>query len=210
MAIVGLSGAGKSTLVDCMLGILEPSSGEVLISGRKPLDSINRWPGAIGYVPQKVFIANGTVLENVALGFNPLQVSEDRVRECLAKVKLLDFVESLPHGLATELGDFGSRLSGGQRQRLGIARALYTNPKLLILDEATSSLDGQTEKDVSRAIEELGGGVTVILVAHRLSIVRSASQIHYLSAGVLEYSGSFEEVRAEVPDFDRQAKLMGL
>jgi ABC-type multidrug transport system fused ATPase/permease subunit len=210
VALVGSSGAGKSTLVDCLLGILKPAKGSVLISGRDSLDAIRTWPGSIGYVPQQVFISRGTVLENVALGYDIAEVDETRVSDCLSRVQLLDYFQSLPDALQSKLGDFGSGMSGGQRQRLGIARALYTNPKLLILDEATSALDGQTESEVSKAIHDLKGQVTLILVAHRLSTVRSADQVHFLSAGRLVTSGTFEEVRAAVPEFDQQAKLMGL
>jgi len=210
VAIVGSSGAGKSTLVDCMLGILKPTRGAVLISGFDSLEAMSRWPGAIGYVPQEVFISGGSILENVALGFDLSEISRDQVLLCLSKVQLLNFVDSLPNGIDTSLGDFGSKMSGGQRQRLGIARALYTNPKLLILDEATSAMDGQTESEISKAIQNLKGGVTLVLVAHRLSTVRDADEVHFLQDGSLRMSGSFDEVRAAVPDFDHQAKLMGL
>jgi len=210
VAIVGSSGAGKSTLVDCLLGILRPSEGSIQISGLDSLEAISRWPGAIGYAPQEVFISGGSVLENVALGFDISEISREQVLECLSKVQLLDFIETLPTSVDTNLGDFGSRMSGGQRQRLGIARALYTNPKLLILDEATSAMDGQTESEISKAIQNLKGEITLILVAHRLSTVKSADQVHYIEAGTLIKSGTFEEVRKAVPDFDVQAKLMGL
>jgi len=209
-AIVGTSGAGKSTLVDCLLGILKPTTGKIFISGLDSLEAVRAWPGAIGYVPQEVFISRGTVLENVGLGFDEVYIDRDRVVDCLKRVKLLDFTNALPSGLNTSLGDYGSRMSGGQRQRLGIARALYTNPKLLILDEATSALDSQTESEISKAIHDLKGEVTLILVAHRLSTVRTADQVHYLSEGNLKVSGTFEEVRTVIPDFDNQAKLMGL
>jgi ABC-type multidrug transport system fused ATPase/permease subunit len=210
VAIVGASGAGKSTLVDCLLGILRPSEGSIQISGLDSLEAISRWPGAIGYVPQEVFISGGSVLENVALGFDVSEISKEQVLECLSKVQLLDFIETLPNRVDTNLGDFGSSMSGGQRQRLGIARALYTNPKLLILDEATSAMDGQTESEISKAIQNLKGEITLILVAHRLSTVKSADQVHYIDTGKLIKSGTFEEVRKAVPDFDVQAKLMGL
>lgn len=209
-AIVGPSGAGKSTLVDCLLGILRPSEGSILISGHDSLDAIRKWPGAIGYVPQEVFISGGSVVENVALGFATTEISREQALECLSKVQLLEFIDSLPNGIDTNLGDFGSRMSGGQRQRLGIARALYTNPKLLILDEATSAMDGQTESEITKAIQNLKGDITVIIVAHRLSTVQAADQVHYLEQGELRMSGTFDEVREAVPDFDQQAKLMGL
>lgn len=209
-AIVGSSGAGKSTLVDCLLGILSPTEGTILISGYESLNAITKWPGAIGYVPQEVFISGGSVAENIALGFDTPEISREQVTECLSRAQLLDFVKTLPNGMDTKLGGFGSRMSGGQRQRLGIARALYTNPKLLILDEATSAMDGQTELEISKAIQNLKGRVTLILIAHRLSTVQSSDQVHYLEDGKLKMSGTFEAVRRSIPDFDNQAKLMGL
>ena len=209
-AIVGTSGAGKSTLVDCLLGILKPTTGKISISGLDSLQAVRTWPGAIGYVPQDVFISRGTVLENVGLGFDSGYIDRERAIYCLKKVKLFDLIMTFPNGLDENLGDFGSRMSGGQRQRLGIARALFTNPKLLILDEATSALDSKTESEISKAIQDLKGEVTLILVAHRLSTVRFADQVHYLAGGNLKASGTFDEVRAAIPDFDQQAKLMGL
>jgi ABC-type multidrug transport system fused ATPase/permease subunit len=128
----------------------------------------------------------------------------------LAKASLLDFVVSLPQGLDTPVGERGTKLSGGQRQRLGIARALFTHPKLLVLDEATSALDGETELDISNAINSLKGETTVILIAHRLSTVRDADSVYYLENGMIKAYGTFEYVRSKVPDFDHQAKLMGL
>jgi ABC-type multidrug transport system fused ATPase/permease subunit len=124
--------------------------------------------------------------------------------------QLADFVRSLPEGLDTQVGDRGAKLSGGQRQRLGIARALITNPKLLVFDEATSALDGQSELDVSDAIQNLKGSATVVMIAHRLSTVRNADQVIYMDGGKIIARGTFEEVRAKVNDFDKQAKLMGL
>jgi len=124
--------------------------------------------------------------------------------------KLAELVSNSEFGLMTQVGDRGSRLSGGQRQRLGIARALYTKPKLIVFDEATSALDGQTELDISESIQSLKGSATIILIAHRLSTVRKADTVIYLDKGKLISSGTFESVRREVPDFDRQAKLMGL
>jgi len=121
-----------------------------------------------------------------------------------------DYVKSLPLRLETQVGERGTRMSGGQRQRLGIARALFTKPKLLVLDEATSALDGETESAISQAIQNLRGSVTVIMIAHRLSTVRNADSVIYMDKGKIISVGTFEEVRSSVPDFDRQAKLMGL
>ena len=210
LAIVGPSGAGKTTFVDVLLGVLNPDSGVVNISDSKPLTAISKWPGAISYVPQDVVISNGTIRENVAMGF-PIEVASDElVWAALEIAQLIEFVKLLPEGLDTPVGERGTKISGGQRQRLGIARAMFTNPKLLVLDEATSSLDGQTEADISDSIQNLKGKVTVVLIAHRLSTVRNASRVIYLANGQIVASGTFDQVRDSVPDFDRQAKLMGL
>jgi ABC-type multidrug transport system fused ATPase/permease subunit len=210
VAVVGSTGAGKTTAVDLILGLLEPESGTVLISDMKPLDAIVKWPGAISYVPQDVVISNGTIRENVGLGFKSEFVSEELVWEALRAAQMEDYVKSLPLRLETQVGERGTRMSGGQRQRLGIARALFTKPKLLVLDEATSALDGETESAISQAIQNLRGSVTVIMIAHRLSTVRNADSVIYMDKGKIISVGTFEEVRSSVPDFDRQARLMGL
>jgi ABC-type multidrug transport system fused ATPase/permease subunit len=210
VALVGPSGAGKTTLVDVILGVLTPDFGSVSISGVEPLKAFGKWQGAVSYVPQEVLISYGTVRENVSLGF-PIDLAEDEiVWRALELAQLAEFVKELPMGLDTHVGDSGTKLSGGQRQRLGIARAMFTNPKLLVLDEATSALDGQTEADISTAIQGLKGSVTVIMIAHRLSTVRSADRVFYMDKGHIVARGNFEEVRSAVPSFDSQAKLMGL
>jgi ABC-type multidrug transport system fused ATPase/permease subunit len=210
VAIVGPSGAGKTTLVDVLLGVLKPDHGEVKISGVSSLDAISKWPGAISYVPQDVLIVDGTIRHNVALGFPPSTVENDRILSAIEDAALGEFVKSLPNGLDTQVGESGAKLSGGQRQRLGIARALYTNPKLLVLDEATSALDGETELLVTDSIQKLKGRVTVVLIAHRLSTVRNADVVIYMQSGQVQAAGSFEEVRKQIPNFDHQANLMGL
>ena len=153
---------------------------------------------------------NGTIRENVSLGFEPNEFTDQYVMEALEHAQLIEFVNNLPDGLNTQVGERGTKLSGGQRQRIGIARALFTNPLLLVLDEATSSLDGQTESDFSEAIKALHGQVTVVTVAHRLSTVRTADKVIYLSNGKIIAEGSFDEVRLYVPDFDKQAGLNGI
>lgn len=210
IAFVGLSGAGKTTMIDVLLGVLNPDNGTVLISGLPPLLAVAKWPGAVSYVPQDVVIAAGTIRENIALGY-PLKEATDEIVMGALKVAHLDeFVESLPDGLDTQVGERGARISGGQRQRLGIARAMFTAPHLLVLDEATSSLDGETEASISNAIHALRGSTTVVIIAHRLSTVRNADKVVYLSNGKVLATGTFEEVRKAVPDFDHQAKIMGL
>ena len=210
IAIVGPSGAGKTTLVDALLGVLEPDSGTVHISGVTPIEAISKWPGAIAYVPQDVLVANGSIRENVALGY-PLEAATDElVNDAIRIASLAEFVATLPEGLDTNLGERGAKISGGQRQRIGIARALFTKPKLLVLDEATSALDGGTEESISADIQKLKGSTTVVLIAHRLSTVRDADLVLYMDKSEIVARGNFEEVRNAVPDFDRQAKLMGL
>ena len=209
-ALVGPTGAGKTTLIDLVLGIHQSKNNSVTISGVDPRDAVSMWPGKIAYAPQDTVVIQGTIRQNVALGFNLEEIDDESVKQAIAIAQLDKFISSLPEGLNTQVGERGSRLSGGQKQRLGIARALFTDPKLLILDEATSSLDGETELAISTALQNLGGDVTVIVIAHRLATVRSASQVIYLEEGRILAKGSFKEVRREIPNFDKQAKLMGL
>jgi len=210
VAIVGPSGAGKTSLVDVLLGVLRESGGSVLISGKPPLETIAQWPGAIAYVPQDVAMSTGTIKENITLGFPDNSNDEDLIYQALQLAQLSNFIDSLPQGLVTQVGERGTKLSGGQRQRLGIARAMFTKPKLLVLDEATSSLDGQTESDISSSILGLKGNTTVVMIAHRLSTVRYADQVVYIDEGKIIAQGTFEEVRTQVPNFEKQAQLMGL
>jgi ABC-type multidrug transport system fused ATPase/permease subunit len=210
VAFVGPSGAGKTTIVDTLLGVLVPDAGDVRISGLTPIDAAKKWSGAISYLPQEIFISQGTVRENIGLGYPPEVATNELVLQCLKLAHLDEFVLGLPGGLDAKVGEKGAQLSGGQRQRLGIARALFTSPALLVLDEATSALDAETEASVSAAISALKGETTVVMIAHRLSTVRNADVVYYLEDGQLVASGNFEEVRAAVPNFDDQAKLMGL
>jgi ABC-type multidrug transport system fused ATPase/permease subunit len=209
-ALVGPSGAGKSTLVDLILGVIKPSSGNILISNVSPQIAIGNWPNAISYLPQEVCIVEGTVFENLVFGLAPEHHSKDRAWAVLRAVDLAEFFIDNADGLDTSVGERGSRLSGGQRQRLGIARALYTAPSVLVLDEATSALDGQSEALLTKAIQELKGKTTLITVAHRLSTVLNADQVIYVENGRVIQTGTFEHVRKSVPNFDTQANLLGL
>jgi len=209
-AFVGPSGGGKTTLVDVLLGVIRQDSGNAEISGMQPLDAIQLSPGAISYVPQDVIIIDGSIRENVGMGFPASYATDERVNRAIELAGLTEFVTSLREGIDAGVGERGTKISGGQRQRLGIAKALFTNPLLLVLDEATSALDGETEARISESILQLKGSVTVIMIAHRLSTVRDADQVVYLDGGTIVAKGNFQHVRDAVPDFEKQAKLMGL
>ena len=208
VAIVGQSGAGKSTLVDLLLGMYEPTSGSIKVSGLPPREAVKTWPGVISYVPQDIAIIDGAIAKNIALQDSDQQ--ENKIYSSLERAHLLDDVMAMNSKLNEVVGERGTRLSGGQRQRLGIARALYTNPEMIIFDEATSSLDPITEKSVTDAIYNKKSGVTLIVIAHRLSTVRHADLVLLLDQGRLVAKGTFDEVRSLAPKFDEQAKLVNL
>ena len=210
VAIVGASGAGKSTLIDLMLGLISPDFGSVAVSGVTPQQAVSEWAGAIAYVPQEIYLKNGSIAENISIGYSPDEYSKDDITRALKIAHLSNFVSTLEFGAETSVGERGARLSGGQKQRLGIARAMFTSPQILIMDEATSALDGGIESDITDSIRELKGLVTVVMVAHRLSTVRYADQVVYMSDGEVLATGTFEQVRSQIPDFDKQARLMGL
>ncbi|WP_392545007.1 ABC transporter ATP-binding protein [Oryzobacter telluris] len=193
LAVVGQSGAGKSTFVDLLLGLHQPTSGEVRADGVAIREDVAAWQRGIGLVPQDVFLLDDTVRRNVTLGL-PDGGDDDRVLRALSLAQLDEFLAELPEGLDTRLGERGSRVSGGQRQRIGIARALFVDPGLLVLDEATSALDNDAENRISATIRSLQGVVTTVVVAHRLSTVRHCDTIVFLEGGRVAAQGSFEEV----------------
>jgi ATP-binding cassette subfamily C protein len=210
VAVIGPSGAGKSTFVDLLLGVMNPTAGDITISDTPPLIAIEDSPGAIAYVPQDVYLIPGSIEENVLLGFENSEANQQKAREALDRAQLSDFVSSLPNGYQTAIGERGIGLSGGQRQRVGIARALLTNPKLVVFDEATSSLDGETENRIKETIESMKGEVTQVIVAHRLSTVRDADLVIYIDNGRIRARGSFEDIANQIPNFNALAKQMGL
>jgi ABC-type multidrug transport system fused ATPase/permease subunit len=210
VAIVGPSGSGKTTLVDVLLGINEPTEGSVTISNLDPLSCINNWPGAIAYVPQEITISNTSIRRNISLGYPDSVATDDLVLAAMKKAAIDTLVTESSDGLESELGQNGSRISGGQKQRIAVARAFFTNPKLIVFDEATSALDSETESVISKTVYSMRGERTVILIAHRLSTVQNADLVIYLENGKIIASGTFEEVRKKLPNFDKQSKLMGL
>lgn len=209
VAFVGTSGAGKSTLVDLMLGLIEPTSGTIAIDGTPLREVAAAWHSRVGYVPQDVSLFDGTVGQNVALTWSP-EFDHERARVALEQAQLWDLISERNGGLDGVIGERGLALSGGQRQRLGIARALYPDPYVLVMDEATSALDTRTEAAVAAAIRELHGKVTVILVAHRLSTIRHADRIYFMAEGRVAASGTFDELVRSVPQFAEQAALAGM
>lgn len=202
-ALIGPSGSGKTTLIDALLGILPPSSGVVELAGKSPRDAITQWPGAISYVPQQVNIIDSTIRENITLGYESSEIETSEIDRCLQIAELYEFVHSLPDGLDTFVGENGSKLSGGQKQRLGIARALLTRPKILFLDEATSSLDNKTGQEINLALNKLKSEVTIITVAHRIETIRNADQIICMRAGEIITTGNYEQISQNFPEFIR-------
>ena len=209
IAIVGPSGSGKSTLIDLLLGYQSPNKGQVYISDVEPRACFSTWPGRVAYVPQKVPIYEGTLFDNVAIGVDGSNLVADRQRAItlLERVEMGDFVRQQEKGLDSQISELGSNLSGGQIQRIGIARALFSEPSVLVLDESTSSLDSATEHAVMNYIHSLRGKVTLIIVAHRLSTIKTCDRIYYLDHGRIKAQGDFNEIRKAIPDFETQVKL---
>jgi ATP-binding cassette, subfamily B, bacterial PglK len=207
VAFVGASGAGKSTLVDLVLGLHVPSSGEILVDGHPIAEDVAGWQRSIGLVPQSVYLLDASLRDNIVFGLESDGVDEDHLLDVVRRAQLTELLEELPEGLDAYLGDGGSRVSGGQRQRIGIARALYVRPSLLVLDEATSSLDNETERRVTETIESIRGSVTTIVVAHRLSTVRHCDEVLFLEGGVVVSRGTFDEVAADNESFAALVRL---
>lgn len=210
VAFVGPSGAGKTTLADLILGINVPDTGEILVNGKDPADLRQSLPGSIGYVPQNPGMVSGTIAENVALGELPENIEPAAIWEALEKAELAAFVRTLPDGIDSDLGKQSDSLSGGQKQRLGLARALFPNPRLLVLDEATSALDAGTEASISATIEKLEATVTVIVIAHRLSTIQHADVVYVVEEGRISAEGTFSEVRKKVPLIEEYVRLMAI
>jgi len=194
VGIVGGSGSGKSTLVDLLIGILTPSSGGITVNGKNIADDPRYWQDRIGYVPQHVYLMDTTIRRNVAFGLPEKAIDGANIEKALRLANLWDFVQTLPKGLDTEVGERGVRLSGGQRQRLGIARALYGNPEVIMLDEATSALDSETEREIVESFREIANDHTLIVVAHRTSTLAHCSRLIRLENGRIVQDGTYDEV----------------
>ena len=183
VAFIGSSGAGKTTMADIILGLLAPQRGKILVDDIDVFKNLTMWHHQIGYIPQVIYLSDDTIRNNIAFGIHEDQINEEAVKTALKKAQLAEFVDTLPDGLDTIVGDRGVRLSGGQRQRIGIARALYHDPEILVLDEATSALDNETETAVMEAIESLQGSKTMIIIAHRLTTIQNADIIYEVGDG---------------------------
>ena len=208
IALIGPSGAGKTTIADLILGLNLPQKGTVLIYGRNPLEIREKHPGLISYVPQKPGMVSGTVAQNIALGIAEEKIDEEWIWECLRLAALDEVIHGMPGGIHASLGKQSDQLSGGQLQRLGLARALYPKPRLIILDEATSALDAGSEAAVSKNIRALGDAVTLVVIAHRLSTIQHADTVYVVDDGKIIASGPFKTLRKTVPMIEEYVKLM--
>ncbi|MGI9030156.1 MAG: ABC transporter ATP-binding protein [Ilumatobacteraceae bacterium] len=210
VALVGPSGAGKSTLIDLIMGLHPPTTGELLVDRRPLSDVRSAWQRGIGLVPQDIFLLDATIAENLAFGDRVDEIDQERLDEVVRLAQLGDLVAELPDGLRTVVGERGVRLSGGQRQRLGIARALYRRPRLLVLDEATSALDSVTEERITTTLRALRGRLTIITIAHRLSTVRDADRLVLMDEGRVVDEGPFEQLRDRNASFRRLVDVAAL
>jgi ATP-binding cassette subfamily C protein len=209
VAFVGPSGAGKTTIIDIILGLLEPTEGKIKIDNKdihSDRNLLKGWQSNIGYIPQDIYLIDDSLRRNIAFGMADEEIDDGRIIEVIGKAHLNDFLEDLPQGLDTTIGERGMCLSGGQCQRIGIARALYHNPKVLVMDEATSSLDNQTESDISQAIDEMSGEKTVMIIAHRLSTVKKCEMIFFIKEGRLMDYGKLNELLERNEDFRQMAQ----
>ncbi|MDB0030396.1 ABC transporter ATP-binding protein/permease [Opitutales bacterium] len=208
IGIVGPSGSGKSTIIDILLGLIVPQKGHIQIDNKIINDSNRRsWQNVIGYVPQSIFLSEGSIAENVAFGLPQNKICTESVQKALKLANLDKFVENLEFGLETKVGERGVQLSGGQRQRVGIARALYNESEVLVFDEATSSLDGISEKMIMESIDKLSSSKTIVMVAHRLKTIKNCSKIFFVNNGKVEDQGEYDELLERNEKFRNMALL---
>ncbi len=207
VGFVGQTGAGKTTIVDLILGLLNPTAGQLLVDDIEiHRANAHLWQANLGYVPQEIYLADTTIRRNIAYGLRGAEIDDEAVERAARTAQIHDFIaEELPDGYDTLVGENGVRLSGGQRQRLGIARALYHDPPVLVFDEATSSIDGATEAMITQAIEELHGRKTLIVIAHRFKTIEGCDTIHLIDQGSLVASGRYRELMDRDPRFQKLA-----
>lgn len=194
VALIGKSGAGKTTLVDIILGLLQPQAGDILVDGVSVYSDLRAWQNLVGYIPQSIFLMDDTVERNIAFGVPDHLIDHQKLFKAIEAAQLTELIESLPDGISTPMGERGIRLSGGQRQRIGIARALYHEREVLILDEATAALDNETEQLITTAINSLTGDKTLIIIAHRLTTIEQCNRVYLMANGEVKESGTFAEV----------------
>jgi ATP-binding cassette subfamily C protein len=199
VALIGPSGAGKSTIAELLLGLLTPSTGLITIDNQIPELFRFANPGVMAYVPQETGLISGTIAENIALGIDPNDIDIDELNNAAHMANLLEFINTLPADFSTNLGKHSEKISGGQLQRIGLARAFYGNPTILVMDEATSGLDGINESEIVRTLDSLRGKVTVVLIAHRLNTIKSADTVYVVENGIISDSGKFTDVANRNP-----------
>ena len=203
--LTGLSGAGKTTVIDLLLGLLEPESGGIMVDGLNIRENLRGWQKKIGYVPQKIFIFNDTIRNNIALGIPPEEIDDEKVMRAIRIAQLEQLLARLPHCLDSRMGESGIKLSGGERQRIGIARALYRDPEVLVMDEATAALDNETEGNFIKAIHTMVGQKTIISIAHRLTTVQNCDTIFFMKNGRIAECGTFSELIDKNAEFRKIA-----
>ena len=206
IGVVGPSGAGKSTLIDIFLGLIEPQEGQLIVD-HTIINGQNRrsWQNSIGFVAQSIFLSEGTIAENIAFGISHDQIDLEQVQKVIKLAYLDEFIQTLNDGVNTRVGERGVQLSGGQRQRIGIARALYHKAEVIVFDEATSSLDGVTEKMIMDAIHDFSGKKTIILIAHRLKTVQKCDKIFFINNGKVADQGTYQELLENNEHFKKMA-----
>jgi ABC-type multidrug transport system fused ATPase/permease subunit len=197
IALIGKSGAGKTTLVDIILGLLKIENGDILVDGVSIYNNLRSWQNLIGYIPQSIFLIDDTMERNIAFGVPDHLIDHKKLEQAIRASQLTELIEQLPNGIKTSVGERGVRLSGGQRQRVGIARTLYHDREILVLDEATAALDNETERLVTESIRALSGIKTMIIIAHRLTTVKHCDRVYLLEKGRIVKSGSYQEVVGE-------------
>jgi len=210
VALVGRSGAGKSTLANIILGLLTPQDGAIYFDGENVTDRRRKWRGAVGFVPQDTYLTDDTIRRNIAFGLEDADIDSRLLNSTVEKAQLKSFIEELPEGLDTIVGERGLRLSGGQKQRVAIARALYNDPDILVLDEATSALDAETEAAITEAINALRGEKTLIIIAHRISTVKDCDCLYWMENGQITDFGAFADLAARNDDFMNMVRHLDL